>query len=481
MSQILQKFLSQFDDLTTISSISTKNSVFIAYSGERYDGRDFIPEAIKNGAAAVIYDPINFSWDEEIDLPNIAVENLKDNLSKIASIFYNSPSKKMLLTGVTGTNGKTSSVFWLAQCLNYLDDKSAFIGTIGYGDLDSFSVSINTTPDALKSQSILNQFYKDGIGNIAMEVSSHGIEQGRVSAIDFDIKLFTNLSRDHLDYHGSMENYAKVKMDFMLSSIQSKIVVNIDDNLGKLIYKKKLALSSKLSYAIDNKADIQAINIVYLEKSTKFEISYLNKKHLVESPTIGKFNIYNLLGITGCLLKVGHKIPEIVKALENLSPVPGRAEFIETKLKDFPQLIVDYAHTPDALKNILLSLKKINHKRIILVFGCGGERDKGKRKEMAKIANKFADYVIVTSDNPRNEDPIKIIEEISMYLTVKYKNIENRTKAINYAIEYSNMNDLILIAGKGHEEYQDIKNKRINFSDKKVVKECMKKLSGVKD
>ena len=482
MNNELQKFLDQFDNLTTSSINLNKSSIFVAYPGEKNDGRDFIFQAAQNGAKAILYDPINYEWNEDCDLPHFAVDNLQNNLSYIADQFYKYPSKKIHITGVTGTNGKTSCVFWLTQCLSLLKSNAAFIGTIGYGKLRNFSKSLNTTPNALITQLILHEFYKAEIENVAMEVSSHGVAQGRVAAINFDVKLFTNLTRDHLDYHGSIESYAKVKTSFMLSSSKGRVVINIDDDLGRLIYKEsKLALTRKISYAIDCDADIKAININYINQFSEFDLLFCNETYHIKAPVIGKFNIYNILGVIGCLISMGYKIPEIIKSIKNLSPVPGRVEFITNKSKNMPSVVIDYAHTPDALKNILLSLKILKPKRIILVFGCGGNRDRGKREDMARVVNNFADFVIVTSDNPRDEDPIQIMKDITKHLEVNYVNIEDRADAIDYAINKSGKNDLVLIAGKGHEEYQEIKGKRNSFSDKKIAKKCLSKKQGVKN
>jgi len=476
MSNKLKYFFSEYDSLTTSSIKFEKNSIFVAYPGENNDGRDFIPQAIQNGASAILYDSIDYEWNNEWKIPHLALKNLGQNLSIIASDFYNDPSKKIDVIGVTGTNGKTSCSYWLTNCLNILKSKSGFVGTMGYGNLSKLTPLSNTTPSAIHCQQIISELSSKAFKNIVMEISSHGIEQGRVSAIDFNIKLFTNLTRDHLDYHETIEKYEEVKTSFMLQSKKSVVVVNVDDKVGQNIYSKTVEQSQKFSYAIDNDANVRAVNIKYLRDSTEFDLLYNNETSVVSAPIIGKFNIYNILGVIGCLISMGYKVNKIIGSLQFLESVPGRLEFIN-KSSTTP-IVIDYAHTPDALKSALLSLKKLNPNRIILVFGCGGNRDIGKREGMANVANKLADFVVVTSDNPRNEEPIKIIEDISRHLEIEYVNIEDRDEAIKCAISQAKSNDFILIAGKGHEEYQEIMGQKIKFSDKKVAQKHLSKVLG---
>ena len=479
MSDKLNFFFSKYDSLTTSSNNLEKNSIFVAYPGETKDGRDYIPQAIQNGASAVLYDPIDYNWDKEYKTPHLAFESLGRNLSKIASDFYSNPSKKINITGITGPNGKTSCAYWLTNCLNALKCKTGFIGTMGYGNLSKLTSLSNTTPGAIHSQQIINELNYNAYTNIVMEISSHGISQGRVSAIDFNIKLFTNLTRDHLDYHKTIEKYKEVKTNFILDSKKSVIVVNVDDAVGKNIYSKRDVHLKNISYAIDNDATLRAVNIKYFKDSTKFNLLYNNKSSLVNIPIIGKFNIYNILGVIGCLISMNYKVNKIIESLQFLRVVPGRLEFIN---KESPKpIVIDYAHTPNALESALLSLKKLNPNRVILVFGCGGNRDHGKRKDMAKVANNLADFVVVTSDNPRYEEPKKIIQDISRYLEVEYINIEDRGDAIKYAINDAKSNDFILIAGKGHEEYQEIMGQKIEFSDKKFTQKFLSELAGETD
>ena len=480
MRNSLKKLLAEFKYLEQNSEKIKKGSIFLAYPGESNDGRDYIDEAIKKGAGAIIYDPLDFEWNTRWNVPNLAVKKLKDSISNIADEFYNHPSNKINLIGVTGTNGKTSSVYWITQCLKNLERKAIMISTIGYGFIEKLEPTANTTPDAIKIQRIINDFGIDKVQDACIEVSSHGIKQGRVAGVDFDVRLFTNLSRDHLDYHDSIDSYANIKKSFLLDARKGNLVINIDDSLGKKIFKEsKLGESQKISYGIDNTCKLQAKNLISKNKSTKFDLIYQDKTAEVIVSVVGKYNIYNILGVIGVLISLGHQIENINPILKRLSSVPGRAEVIETGLDNCPKVIVDYAHTPDALKNILESLKLLKYRNLIVVFGCGGDRDKGKRKEMAVIVNEYADFVIVTSDNPRNEEPKKISDDICQNLIIPNIAIEDREEAIKEALKRSDRNDLILIAGKGHETYQEIKGVRKDFSDRLLAKKYATSFFGV--
>ncbi len=471
----LEIFLKKFDELTLNSKQIYENTVFVACPGKKFDGRDFIEEAIENGAKGIIFESKNLKKNLNIRVLNLAVTNLKNKLSLIAAKFYDHPSKKISIVGITGTNGKTTSAYWLSQCLNNLKSKTAFIGTLGYGELGNFKKSQNTTPSAIDIQRTLNYLSKKEYKNIAMEVSSHGINEKRIDNIEFQQRLFTNFSRDHLDYHKTMRKYADVKKKFMLSEKKGNIVVNIDDKLGKSIFDESgLADEKKVSFSIYKKSNIQALNINIQNNSLNFDLNYYGELFPINLKLIGIFNIYNVLGVIGCLSAKGFKINQIINSLKEIKQVPGRAESISSN-KSLPSIVIDYAHTGDALENILKSVRNKENEKIILVFGCGGDRDKGKRKDMAKVAEKFADHCIITSDNPRNENPKDIVEDISKYFKNKPIKILDRKEAIYKAIKIAKKNDVVLIAGKGHEEFQEIKNKKIYFSDKKVVEDFLKK------
>lgn len=479
MKNDLEIFLKKFDNLSLNSKQISKNTVFIAYPGNKHDGREFIQEAIENGAAGIIFESKNFKKNLNLSIPNISISDLRNKLAAISSQFYEYPSKKISIIGITGTNGKTTSAYWLSQCLNHLKIKTAFIGTLGYGDLKKLKKSQNTTPSAIDLQRSIKEIYKKKYKYVAMEVSSHGIKEQRINNIEFKQRLFTNLSRDHLDYHKTMSEYAEVKKKFMLSEKNGNIIVNIDDKVGQSIFNNSvLPDNKKVSFSIYKKSKIQATNISQSHNNLNFDLNYYGKSFPVRLKLIGIFNIYNVLGVIGCLSTMGFEVNQIINSLKKIKQVPGRTEFIK-KSKDLPSVMIDYAHTADALENILKSIKNNSFKKIILVFGCGGDRDKGKRKEMAKIAEEYADHSLITSDNSRNENPKDIIEDISKHFDQEPIKIIDRKEAICEAIKMADKEDLVVIAGKGHEEYQEIGNKKIYFSDKKVVDDFIKK--GVKN
>ena len=479
MKNDLEIFLKKFDNLSLNSKQISKNTVFIAYPGNKHDGREFIQEAIENGAAGIIFESKNLKKNLNLSIPNISISDLRNKLAAISSQFYEYPSKKISIIGITGTNGKTTSAYWLSQCLNHLKIKTAFIGTLGYGDLKKLKKSQNTTPSAIDLQRSIKEIYKKKYKYVAMEVSSHGIKEQRINNIEFKQRLFTNLSRDHLDYHKTMSEYAEVKKKFMLSEKNGNIIVNIDDKVGQSIFNNSvLPDNKKVSFSIYKKSKIQATNIRQDHNNLSFDLNYYGKSFPVRLKLIGIFNIYNVLGVIGCLSTMGFEVNQIINSLKKIKQVPGRTEFIK-KSKDLPSVMIDYAHTADALENILKSIKNNSFKKIILVFGCGGDRDKGKRKEMAKIAEEYADQSLITSDNSRNENPKDIIEDISKHFDQEPIKIIDRKEAICEAIKMADKEDLVVIAGKGHEEYQEIGNKKIYFSDKKVVGDFIKK--GVKN
>ena len=479
MKNDLEIFLKKFDNLSLNSKQISKNTVFIAYPGNKHDGREFIQEAIENGAAGIIFESKNLKKNLNLSIPNISISDLRNKLAAISSQFYEYPSKKISIIGITGTNGKTTSAYWLSQCLNHLKIKTAFIGTLGYGDLKKLKKSQNTTPSTIDLQRSIREIYKKKYKYVAMEVSSHGIKEKRINNIEFKQRLFTNLSRDHLDYHKTMSEYAEVKKKFMLSEKNGNIIVNIDDKVGQSIFNNSvLPDNKKVSFSIYKKSKIQATNIRQDHNNLSFDLNYYGKSFPVRLKLIGIFNIYNVLGVIGCLSTMGFEVNQIINSLKKIKQVPGRTEFIK-KSKDLPSVMIDYAHTADALENILKSIKNNSFKKIILVFGCGGDRDKGKRKEMAKIAEEYADHSLITSDNSRNENPKDIIEDISKHFDQEPIKIIDRKEAICEAIKMADKEDLVVIAGKGHEEYQEIGNKKIYFSDKKVVGDFIKK--GVKN
>jgi len=475
MKNELEIFLEQFDELTLDSRQISKNTVFIAYPGVKFDGRDFIEQAVNNGANGVLFESENFKKKLKLSVPSIAIKGLKKKLSIIADKFYDYPSKKLSIVGITGTNGKTTSAYWLTLCLNHLGSKTAFIGTLGYGDAEDFKKTQNTTPSAIDVQYVIKDLYKKKYKNIAMEVSSHGINEKRINNIDFNERLFTNLTRDHLDYHKTMKTYADVKRKFMLDGKNGSIIVNIDDKVGESIFKKSILSSEKkISFSIHKKSKIQATNISQNNDNLKFNLSYYGEIFPISFKFSGYFNVYNLLGVVGCLSAKGYEIKKIIDSLSCIKAVPGRSEYIINN-DSSPSVMIDYAHTDNALENILKSVKNNEFRKILLVFGAGGDRDKGKRKAMAKIAEKFADQCIITTDNPRNENPLGIIKDISYHFNKKPIEIIDRKEAICKAIEIASKEDLVIIAGKGNEEFQEIGSQKKYFSDREVIEKFLKK------
>ena len=473
MKNELEIFLEQFDKLTLDSRQISKNTVFIAYPGKKFDGRDFIEQAVNNGVNGIVFESENYKKKLNLSVPSIAIKDLKNKLSSIADKFYDYPSKKLSIIGITGTNGKTTSAYWLTQCLNHLLSKTAFIGTLGYGEAEDFKKTENTTPSAIDVQYVIKDLYKKKYKNIAMEVSSHGINENRINNIDFNERLFTNLTRDHLDYHKTMKAYSDVKRKFMLEGKNGSIIVNIDDKVGESIFKKStLPSEKKISFSIHKKSKIQATDISQNNNNLKFNLSYYGETFPITFKFGGYFNVYNVLGVVGCLSARGYEIKQILDSLKHITPVPGRSEYIISN-DSFPSVMIDYAHTGDALENILKSVKNNAFRKILLVFGAGGDRDKGKRKAMAKIAEKFADQCIITTDNPRNENPIDIIKDISNHFNKKPIEIIDRKEAICKAIEIAHKKDLVLIAGKGNEEFQEIGSQKKYFSDREVIEKFL--------
>ncbi|MCD2345876.1 UDP-N-acetylmuramoyl-L-alanyl-D-glutamate--2,6-diaminopimelate ligase [Clostridium guangxiense] len=448
-----------------------KDFVFICIRGTRVNGHNYIKEAINNGASAIIIEEeVQFN-SAEITL--IKVKNTKITLASAANLFYGEPSKKINLIGITGTNGKTSVSHYVRDILEEHGQITGVIGTLGY-ELTNETIDVKkinpTTPEALELQNILKEFVYKGAKNAVMEVTSSALLNERVDFCDFNIGVFTNLSPDHLDIHGTMENYKNEKMKLFQ---KCKIgVINLDDKIANEIIEKSPC--SFLTYGIDTDADIKAFDISYTQASVSFKISYkeISRKITVNIP--GKFTVYNILAAVGICLSLGMDINQILALVPNIKRVPGRLEMIKNSANK--NVIVDYAHTPDALEKLLLMARDITKGKLITVFGCGGDRDKSKRKVMGMAAGILSDYCIITSDNPRTEDPKKIIEEIEDGMSVvnsKYEKIVDRKKAIEKGLNILTPNDLLIIAGKGHESYQIIGNEKIHFDDRETVDELL--------
>jgi UDP-N-acetylmuramoyl-L-alanyl-D-glutamate--2,6-diaminopimelate ligase len=458
--------------ITADSRLVVPGALFLAYPGETADGRAYIAQAIKNGASTVLWDPEDFAWNDEWQVENTPVVSLKQEAGTIADQFYASPSSQLWVIGVTGTNGKTSVTQWLGQCFNYLDRQSAVIGTLGNGLLNKLTPTANTTPDALLLQKLLAEYVEEKVDVVAMEVSSHGLHQGRVNGVQFDVAVLTNLTRDHLDYHGTFENYALAKKQLFKWDGLKHVVVNSDDDFG-LTIKQELDASNVnvLTYGIDS-GDVRASNIHFSNGSVQFQVTSTYGQSEVQVDLVGRFNVYNVLAVVATLLVSNVPFLDVMNAIKQVKALDGRMQ--QFGGGDLPLVIVDYAHTPDSLKNVLLALREQTKQQLICVFGCGGNRDQGKRAMMGKVASELADNIIVTTDNPRYEREEAIIDAILEGVDGDCVVESDRATAIAMAIANARMDDVVLIAGKGHETYQEIAGKKHHFSDVEQVEQALK-------
>ena len=452
-------------------------SLFIAYPGSLTDGRKYLDNAVVNGAVAILIEPDGFVNTEQLSVPIFALPGLKDKLSAIAARFYQDPSKHLKVVGVTGTNGKTTIAYQLAQAHDLLQEKSAYIGTIGQGLVGKLKTLVNTTPDAICLQRLFHEYISYQVQTVSMEVSSHALCEGRANNITFIEAIFTNLSQEHLDYHKTMDEYAKAKSKlFAIPSLQ-RAIINIDDRYADVMLAACLDDCQIITYGLDERADYQAYACAYDISGCEFRVSSNYGDTLVKCKGVGAFNVYNSLAIFASLVVSGHAVSKVSKIISKLEPVAGRMELVAQK----PYVFVDYSHTPDALENALnalVSLRVTSHSsaKIWVVFGCGGDRDSSKRSVMGEVASRFADFVIVTSDNPRTEDPQEIVDDILQGIKLSANvNVEvNRAEAIKQSLSRANYEDIILIAGKGHEDYQIIGTQKIHFSDKEIVYEHLR-------
>ena len=442
---------------------------FAAFPGAHSDGRKFVPDAIARGATAVLWESTGFAWDRGWQVPHLPVEGLQKRLGAIADFIYGSPSQALWMIGVTGTNGKTSCAHWIAHALDDCGRRAGILGTLGNGLIGGLAPAMHTTPDAPTLHELLKQFKAAGAKAVAMDVSSHGIEQGRVTGIKFDIALFTNLTRDHLDYHHTMAAYGQAKAKLFSWPGLRTMVVNADDPFGQSLIDAARARGARLlTYGLAA-ADVAATSIEMSGNGIALSVNTPWGKADFASKMVGTFNAQNLLGVLGVLLASDVPIDIAVAALARLQPPAGRMQRLGGS--DRPLVIVDYAHTPDALEQVLTALRPAvgTPGELICVFGCGGDRDVGKRPEMGHIAARFADRVVVTSDNPRSEDPVAIANAIVRGVrdegNRRWTIETERRDAIRNAIGAAKSGDVVLIAGKGHETYQESQGVRTSFSD----------------
>ena len=493
-ADMLQSLGVKVTRLVTDSRMVKAGDTFVAYPGGQVDGRQFIAQAIAQGANAVIYEKLvsghpweahHFVWNAAWQIPNLAVHELRNQAGKIAAEIYGNPSAKLWMVGITGTNGKTSCSHWVTQSFNVLGRKTALIGTLGNGFPDALHATLNTTPDAIRVHGLLAEFMQQGAQAVAMEVSSHALEQGRVNAVKYDVALLTNLSRDHLDYHGDMKSYAAAKRRLFEWKQLKYAVLNLDDAFGsELAEQLQDAEVEVIGYGLSDRAlqqaESQGLRMVFGGKLQLDAQGCRMQVHTswgggeLNSPLLGRFNAENLLGTLAVLLVSDVPLANALRVVAQMRSVPGRMQTLGDAGR--PAVVVDYAHTPDALEKVLHALREVTAPgggKLICVFGCGGDRDRGKRPMMGTVAGKLADVSIVTSDNPRSENPQDIIAAIVAGISGSYQVIEDRAQAIAQAIRSAQLADTVLIAGKGHEDYQEIKGVKYPFSDIEVVQRSL--------
>lgn len=452
-------------ELTLDSRKVRPGDLFLAVPGLQQDGRTHIADAIARGASAVAYESAGADVPDANGAELVPTKNLAAQLSAIAGRFYGEPSRALRLIGVTGTNGKTSVSQLVAQALDKLGERCGIVGTLGTGFHESLQSGRHTTPDPVAVQATLADLKNAGARALAMEVSSHGLDQGRVAALDFDVAVFTNLSRDHLDYHGSMEAYGAAKARLFTWPELRCRVINLDDAFGRELAKQPHA-SRLISYSLEDRAAyLYCRETTFDDHGVRAHLVTPQGEGYLSSPLLGRFNLSNLLAVVGALLGLNYGLDEILRVLPSLQGPVGRMQrFGGGKL---PLVVVDYAHTPDALEQVLKALRPHAAGRLLCLFGCGGDRDSGKRPLMAEVAERLADAVLVTDDNPRTEDPQRIVADIRTGFAKpeQVEFVHGRGQAIAKAISEAAAADVILLAGKGHEDYQEIAGVRHAFSD----------------
>ena len=464
-------------EMTLDSRVAASGDLFVALVGHQADGRRYIPQAIAQGVAAVIAEAEGEANDGEIremhGVPVIYLSQLNQRLSALAGRFYREPSSALRLVGVTGTNGKTTTAQLLAQWSQLLGETSAVMGTVGNGLLGNVKPTENTTGSAVDVQQVLANLAEQGASFAAMEVSSHGLVQNRVSALKFAASVFTNLSRDHLDYHGDMAGYEAAKWLLFSEHDYGHAIINADDEVGRNWLAR---LPDAIAVTMEDNLQpgcrgrwLKATNVHYHDGGATVRFSSTWGDGEIESRLMGAFNVSNLLLALATLLVLDYPIEELLKTAPSLQPVCGRMEVFSAPGK--PTVVVDYAHTPDALEKALQAARLHCNGKLWCVFGCGGDRDKGKRPIMGGIAEQYADVVVVTDDNPRTEEPNAIVADIlvGMLDAGRAHVVSGRAEAVTNAIMQASENDVVLVAGKGHEDYQIVGTRRLDYSDRVTV------------
>jgi UDP-N-acetylmuramoyl-L-alanyl-D-glutamate--2,6-diaminopimelate ligase len=448
-----------------------KNGLFVALRGEKSDGHDFIEQAIEKGAVTIVAERA----EKQPRATVVEVENTRTALADLGAAFHGFPVRKLKMAGVTGTNGKTTTTFLVKHVCEKAGMRCGLIGTVRYEIGERVLPATRTTPESLDVQELLAQMVGAGCKAAAMEVSSHALAQERTRGLEWDVAVFTNLTQDHLDFHGTMENYyeAKAKLFTQLPEQQKKrkavAVINIDDRYGAQLVDRLEKDAAVVTYGMGARADFRASNYRMEFGGTSYQLDARGKIYFVRVPLIGRFNVANSLAALAAANALGIGVRDAVLSIGKSPQVPGRLEAVPAR-RQF-QVFVDYAHTPDALLNVLKTLRELGPRRLIVVFGCGGDRDRQKRPLMAEVVDQNADHAIITSDNPRKEDPESIIAEVEKGFRSKhYEKVVDRAAAIGRAIEMAQPRDVVLIAGKGHENYQEFADHTVPFDDIQVAK-----------
>ncbi|MCB2253000.1 UDP-N-acetylmuramoyl-L-alanyl-D-glutamate--2,6-diaminopimelate ligase [Pseudomonas chlororaphis] len=452
-------------ELTLDSRNVRAGDLFLAVPGGKFDGRAHIADALQRGAAAVAYEVEGATVLPITDVPLIPVKGLAAQLSSIAGRFYGDPSRSLNLIGVTGTNGKTSVTQLVAQALDLLGQRCGIVGTLGSGFYGALQSGLHTTPNPIAVQATLADLKNSGAKAVAMEVSSHGLDQGRVTALAFDVAVLTNLSRDHLDYHGTMQAYGAAKAKLFGWADLGCRVINIDDEFGRLLASEEQD-SRLITYSLeDPQAYLYCREAQFDDEGVRATLVTPQGEHHLRSTLLGRFNLSNVLAAVGALLGLEYPLDEILRVLPKLEGPAGRMQRLGGGSQ--PLVVVDYAHTPDALEKVLLALRPHAKGRLLCLFGCGGDRDRGKRPLMAEVVERLADGVLVTDDNPRTEDPLQIFDDIRAGFSAvdKVDFVAGRGPAIAQLIAGASADDVVVLAGKGHEDYQEINGVRLDFSD----------------
>ena len=484
LTDILQLLSIDYDGDVLIESLAsdsrevTKGALFFAYPGGSVDGREYIEAAQQAGAVAIIYeasdvdssdlDNANYQLPASITIPAFSVNQVQAKVGSIAHEFFGRATTKLQVFGVTGTNGKTTCCYLLLQALTKMGMSAAMIGTIGNGALDSMSDASHTTPDPISLHRLMADFQAQGITQVCMEVSSHALDQGRVNGINFFCTLFTNLSHDHLDYHGSMSAYAAAKQRLFTDFNSELVIINADDDLGATLLD---IANAEFIVSFGASGDVTADDIKLHENGMSMLIEGSGVEFSIKTPLVGKVNIPNVTMLVATLLALSSPVEQIQNVLEQLKAAPGRMELYTAGGQ--PKVIIDYAHTPDALEKALLSIKEHCLGELWCVFGCGGDRDQAKRPVMGLAAERFADRIIVTNDNPRSEKPQLIANQVVSGIESDAEVILDRAAAIRAAIKQAGQADWVLIAGKGHESTQEVGGVKRPFSDQQYVMQAL--------